>query len=164
MGGWRKICFIFTALPFGLTSAPFIFTKVMRRLVKHWRINGIRITCFLDDGLGVLSSYKMKYGENAFTVSWPGKNNYLVPAIKLLPRVIEHIKRNSCKGVLVLPYWLSAAYWPLTATSKTNFLPSVTDYKIFDNPSQCFRLGNNKKSLIGLSNFNGPVLALQFSS
>ena len=54
-----KICFIFTALPFGLTSAPFIFTKVMRRLVKHWRINGIRITCFLDDGLGVVSSYKM---------------------------------------------------------------------------------------------------------
>ena len=106
----------------------------------------------------------LKYGENAFTVSWPGKNNYLLPAINLLPRVIEHIKRNSCKGVLVLPYWLSAAYWPLTATSKTNFLPSVTDYKIFDNPSQCFPLGNNKKSLIGLSNFNGPVLALQFSS
>ena len=106
----------------------------------------------------------LKYGENAFTVSWPGKNNYLLPAINLLPRVIEHIKRNSCKGVLVLPYWLSAAYWPLTATSKTNFLRSVTDYKIFDNPSQCFPLGNNKKSLIGLSNFNGPVLALQFSS
>ena len=106
----------------------------------------------------------LKYGENAFTVSWPGKNNYLLPAINLLPRVIEHIKRNSCKGVLVLPYWLSVAYWPLTATSKTNFLPSVTDYKIFDNPSQCFPLGNNKKSLIGLSNFNGPVLALQFSS
>ena len=31
----------------------------MRCLVKHWRINRIRIACFLDDGLGVASSYKM---------------------------------------------------------------------------------------------------------
>ena len=53
--------------------------------------------------------------------------------------------------MLVLPYWPSAAYWPLIATSKANFLPFVIDYRIFDNPSQCFSLGNNKKSLIGLS-------------
>ena len=40
-------------------SSPAIFTKVMRYLAKHWRINAIRIACFLDDGLGVASSYKM---------------------------------------------------------------------------------------------------------
>ena len=45
--------FIFTVLPFGLTSAPFIFTKIMRVLVKYWRGIGIKIACFLDDGLGV---------------------------------------------------------------------------------------------------------------
>ena len=56
----EKTCyFVLTVLLFGLTSAPFIFTKVMRCLVKHWRINAIRIACFLDDGLGVASSYKM---------------------------------------------------------------------------------------------------------
>ena len=39
-GRLGKTCyFVFTVLPFGLTSAPFIFTKVMRYLVKHWRIN-----------------------------------------------------------------------------------------------------------------------------
>ena len=31
----------------------------MRCLVKDWRINAIRIACFLDDGFGVTSSYKM---------------------------------------------------------------------------------------------------------
>ena len=31
----------------------------MRRLVKQWIINAIRIACFLDDGLGVASAYKM---------------------------------------------------------------------------------------------------------
>ena len=60
MGGWGEICyFVFTVLPFGLTSELFIFAKVTRCLVKHWRINAIRIACFLDDGLGVASSYKM---------------------------------------------------------------------------------------------------------
>ena len=37
----------------------FIFAKVMRCLVKHWRINAIRIACFLDDVFGVASSYKI---------------------------------------------------------------------------------------------------------
>ena len=57
-----------------------------------------------------------KSDVNAFTISWSGENNYLVPSIYLIPRVIPHIKQSSCKGVLVLLYWLSAAYWSLIAT------------------------------------------------
>ena len=30
----------FKVLPFGLTSAPYIFTKVIRQLVKFWRAHG----------------------------------------------------------------------------------------------------------------------------
>ena len=67
MGGWGEICyFVFTVLPFGLTSELFIFAKVTRCLVKHWRINAIRIACFLDDGLGVASSYKMTLFHSNF--------------------------------------------------------------------------------------------------
>ena len=88
----------------------------------------------------------------------------LVPPIYLIIRGVAHIKRSSSKDVLVLPYRASAAYWPSVATSKTNLLPFVTDYRIFVNPSLCFFLGNNKKSLIGSNNFNSPVLALQLSS
>ena len=29
--------FVFTVLPFGLSTGPYIFTKVIRPLVKHWR-------------------------------------------------------------------------------------------------------------------------------
>ena len=46
----------FTVLPFGLSSAPHIFTKVLRLLVKYWRLNGLRIAIFLDDGWGIASS------------------------------------------------------------------------------------------------------------
>ena len=44
--------FMFLVLPFGLTSAPFIFTKVVRVLIKFWRSQGIKICCFIDDGFG----------------------------------------------------------------------------------------------------------------
>ena len=45
----------FLVLPFGLTSAPYVFTKVTRQLVKLWRHDGLRIVMFLDDGLLVES-------------------------------------------------------------------------------------------------------------
>ena len=44
--------FRFAALPFGLKPAPFVFTKVLRPLVAHWRSKGLRIFMFLDDGTG----------------------------------------------------------------------------------------------------------------
>ena len=44
--------FQFTVLPFGLSSAPHLFTKLFRPLVKMWRCHGIPIVVFLDDGLG----------------------------------------------------------------------------------------------------------------
>ena len=44
--------FQFGVLPFGLLSAPFIFTKILKPLQKSWRSQGIPIVVFLDDGLG----------------------------------------------------------------------------------------------------------------
>ena len=42
--------FAFTVLPFGLTSAPYIFTKCLKPLEKYWRRQGIGIALCLDDG------------------------------------------------------------------------------------------------------------------
>ena len=42
--------FVFTVLPFGLASAAFIFTKCLKPLEKYWRIHGISVAIFLDDG------------------------------------------------------------------------------------------------------------------
>ena len=49
--GFRKF-FVFTVLPFGLSSAPYIFTKVVRVLARYWRSHAVRLTVYLDDGLG----------------------------------------------------------------------------------------------------------------
>ena len=49
--------YYFTVLPFGLSTGPFIFTKLMRPLVAYWRAQAIRICCYLDDGLGASQPY-----------------------------------------------------------------------------------------------------------
>ena len=48
--------FCFSVLPFGLSTAPFIFTKVCRPLVKWWRFHDIRIVLYLDDGFSTAPS------------------------------------------------------------------------------------------------------------
>ena len=43
---------MFSVPPFGLSSAPYILTKVGRVLDRYWRSYAVRITVYLDDGLG----------------------------------------------------------------------------------------------------------------
>ena len=51
--------FQFTVLLFGLSSAPYIFTKLLKPLETHWRAQGIPIAIFFDDGVGVGPSFKL---------------------------------------------------------------------------------------------------------
>ena len=41
----------FKVAPFGLRDVPYIFTKTLRPLVKHWRSHGIKCCMYLDDGI-----------------------------------------------------------------------------------------------------------------
>lgn len=49
--------FQFSVLPFGISSAPYLFTKLLKPLVKKWRSEGKSIVVFLDDGLGAALNY-----------------------------------------------------------------------------------------------------------
>ena len=41
----------FKQLPFGLSSACYIFTKITRSLVRHWRRRGLNAFIYIDDGI-----------------------------------------------------------------------------------------------------------------
>ena len=43
--------FIFVVLPFGLNIACYLFTKLLRPLVKKWRSMGIKAILYIDDGI-----------------------------------------------------------------------------------------------------------------
>ena len=48
--------FKFTVLPFGPSSALFIFTKLLKPLDTLWRSHGIPVAIFFDDGVGASQS------------------------------------------------------------------------------------------------------------
>lgn len=48
---YKKKMFQFNALPFGLSTAPFIFTKILKPVVEFLRAKGIVLVVYLDDFL-----------------------------------------------------------------------------------------------------------------
>ena len=55
--------YVFTVLPFGLATACYIFTKLIRPLVKRWRGKGLRAVVYLDDG--IVAANGMEAAERA---------------------------------------------------------------------------------------------------
>ena len=43
--------YVFTVMPFGLATACYVFTKLVRPLVRYWRGQGLRTVVYLDDGI-----------------------------------------------------------------------------------------------------------------
>ena len=58
--------YMFTVLPFGLATACYIFTKLMRPLVKRWRGNGLQAVVYLDDG--IVAANGMEAAERASVI------------------------------------------------------------------------------------------------
>ena len=50
--------FQFNVLPLGLSTAPYIFTKLLRPLVKLWRGRVFHSVVYLDDGIGLEATYE----------------------------------------------------------------------------------------------------------
>lgn len=48
---WRGSLFKFLVLPFGMSLAPFVFTELLKPLMKKWRTDGLGVAMYLDDGL-----------------------------------------------------------------------------------------------------------------
>ena len=89
---------------------------------------------------------------DAFSVSWVGENNLLVPPIFLIPKVLNHMVAFGGRATLVVPAWPSAPFSPIF--SDIFEIPLGTDV---------FVLGNYKNSLFGSPNFRSGVLFLRFS-
>jgi hypothetical protein len=58
--------YIFRVLPFGLSSACYLFTKITRPLVYYWRAQGITSFMYIDDGLIVSPDLLSSLRSSAF--------------------------------------------------------------------------------------------------
>ena len=52
-------CFRFCLLPFGLASACYVFTKILRPFPKPWRGRGIKTITYIDDGIIAFSGFEI---------------------------------------------------------------------------------------------------------
>ena len=101
-------------------------------------------------------------GVDAFAFAWGNENNWLVPPICLVCRVLSHMFMCKAKGVLVVPKWKSALYWPLLWDDKNQcFNNFVTDYLEFKNPKNFFVAGSDKNSILTKSPFHSSVIILR---
>ena len=65
-------------LVFGLSTAPFLFTKLIRVLIKHWRSLAIRIFAFIDDILGGGRSFNDAVAISNFVKSQLEESGFVI--------------------------------------------------------------------------------------
>ena len=78
---WGSCYHVFTVLPFGLASACYIFTKLVRPLVGYWRRKGLRIVVYLDDCLCAVTGEERACEASALVQSTL-ENSGFVPNIE----------------------------------------------------------------------------------
>ena len=55
---WKGVYYQYNCLPFGLSTAPWVFSKIIRELVTYWRGKGINILPYSDDLLFLIYGYE----------------------------------------------------------------------------------------------------------
>lgn len=75
---YKAIDYRFTALPFGLSTAPRVFTRVTRAVLAHLRRNGVMVFAYLDDWLVLGNSQQGALASTNATVSLLTKLGWLI--------------------------------------------------------------------------------------
>lgn len=96
-------------------------------------------------------------GIDAFSFNWANENCLLVPPVCVVGSVLKHLKLCKAKGVLVVPYWPSAAFWPLLLTDYKRY---ILDFIVVKG-NVVLEHGHNENSLLGSKNFLGKVTAIK---
>ena len=102
-------------------------------------------------------------GVDSLAFSWVGETCWLVPPVSLVKKVILHVCLCRCRGILVVPYWPSAHYWPLLVERGGVFKSFVADCLYVENGKDVFLHGGNKSSLFGKTGLYGNLYRLLWS-
>ena len=62
----------------------------------------------------------------------------------LVKKVVPHVCFCHCQGILVVPYWLSAHYWPLLVEREGAFKSFVADCLYIENDKDVFSMGETR--------------------
>lgn len=97
---------------------------------------------------------------DAFTVSWQGLNNWIVPPPRLICIIIEKMSQEKARGTLIVPAWMSAPFWPLLCPMGEQFARFVVDYRILLNKNITVK-GRGNNGIFGRPVLPFDMLALR---
>ena len=103
-------------------------------------------------------------GVDAFAHDWSSDNSWIVPPPNVVCRVLLYLKMFKARGVLVVPKWKSALYWPMIWDESTrSFAYYIKAFVEYEKPKNFFKPGSDKDSIFSQNIFNSNVLVLQVS-
>ena len=100
-------------------------------------------------------------GIDAFSFDWKNENNWIVPPISIIGKVILHISDNIANGTLVVPQWESAYYWPMIMCNKT-FQENIKDWFVFSAKKEHFIPSRIDGGLFGETSNSFNMIAMKF--
>ncbi|KAK6172774.1 hypothetical protein SNE40_016367 [Patella caerulea] len=100
-------------------------------------------------------------GVDAFSTSWSGENNWLVPPPHLVSSTIDKIINEQLKEcTLVVPVWVSAPYWPKIHDG-SSFLKYIVRQEMFS--AKHIRKGYGKNGIFGSKKVEFNMIALKIN-
>ena len=139
-----------------------ISPEFFRILERRW--GSFTVDCFANSYNTKCSKFYSLFlvpgtaGVDAFTFNWEGEFCLLVPPVAVVGRCLQHLVKCRASGVLVVPVWQSAYFWPLLCDVFSQF---VRDSLIVSGKT-VLRLGHNPNSLLGSPDFKSNMAALLF--
>ena len=143
-------------------------TKFFFDLLNH-KWGPFTVDRFADNENAKVGRFNSKFycpssaAVDAFSCSWAGENNYLVPPVSLIPKVLQHMQFYRATGVLVVPYWTSAVFWPLVLQRPSVFSSFIKEAMFIANPQCYIQQGKCSECVIGSDSYKSPVLAFHIS-
>ena len=101
---------------------------------------------------------------DAFSQNWVGENNWLVPPIALIIRVIDHLLLCKARGTLIVPNWPSSPFWTRIFVKGYQYHKYVMDVLEFEPNQNIFIHGENESSIFGSDKFTSKVLAIKLDA
>lgn len=100
-------------------------------------------------------------GVDAFAFDWTEDMSWLVPPPSLIAMVLFHCRMCAAVGILIIPKWTSAIFWPVIWNDRGHRFQSFVQYHLeCVKPSNLFEAGSDKDSMFAKERFESNVLAL----
>ena len=101
-------------------------------------------------------------GVDAFSENWGNEYGLFVPPITIIHRVIKKMIVDRACGVLVIPCWKSAVFWPFICPNGS-FINQVEEWCDLPVQKEYYVRCRNGKGIFGNSNLHFRMIALKMN-